>query len=202
MFSGIVEATGRVIAAQEGDMVLRLSLEKPLHFNDLKIGDSIAVNGVCLTLEEFSPKHMLFALGPETLRITGWSADGVKDRVFNLERSLRLNDRIHGHLVTGHVDALAKVEALERQGETLFMQVSIPAQLKKFVWTKGSVAINGVSLTVNAVTDSSFTVGLIPETLRRTNLGLLRVGDSVQLEIDNLARGLVHGHQVEESPCL
>lgn len=192
MFSGIVETTAQIIRAQTADGVLRVFVERPSEFNDLSIGDSIAVDGVCLTVEAFDSQAIQFALGPETLKVTEWTLDGVKDRVVNLERSLRLGDRIHGHLVTGHVDARAGVLRLEPKGETLTMWIEIPVRLSPLIWPKGSITLNGVSLTVNAVENESLSVGLIPETLKRTNLGRLKVGDRINLEADNMARGLVH----------
>lgn len=169
-----------------------MAIQRPSDFDDLKRGDSIAVDGVCLTLETFDPNQLTFTLGPETLKVTEWTRPRVLDRVVNLERSLRLNDRIHGHLVTGHVDSLGKVVARETFGDTLRLTIEIPENLRRFVWTKGSVAINGVSLTVNRTEGRSFQVGLIPETLKRTNLDGLEIGAGVNLEIDNMARGLIH----------
>lgn len=198
MFSGIIETTSRVLRADNYDGVVRINVEKPQEFKDLNVGDSIAVDGICLTVETFDSKIISFALGPETLKVTGWTTSNVTDRVVNLERSLRLGDRIHGHLVTGHVDSLAKVWEAERQGEGLFLRINIPQSLIPFVWPKGSVTINGVSLTINQVSDGTFTVGLIPETLKRTNLGSLQVGSMVNLEADNLARGLVHWTTLKE----
>lgn len=192
MFSGIVETTSRVVSCQPRSGYLHMSVAKPSHFNDLSIGESIAVDGICLTVEAWDEREIRFALGPETLRITGWTAEGVLGRDVNLERSLRLNDRIHGHLVTGHVDARTRVLQREETGETLALEIEIPDALRAFIWPKGSVALNGVSLTVNGVSATSFRVGLIPETLRRTNLKNLRVNDGIHLEIDNMARGLVH----------
>lgn len=192
MFSGIVETTSTVTDAFEHAGVVRITVKRPPDYEDLRIGDSIANDGVCLTVETFDASQMTFALGPETLRVTGWTAAGIQGRVVNLERSLRLGDRIHGHLVTGHVDATAEIVGAETRGETLTLTVAVPERLRVFVWPKGSVAINGVSLTINAVTPTAFQVGLIPETLKRTNLGRLERGSRVNLEADNMARGLVH----------
>ena len=192
MFSGIVETTSTVRSTQADAALVRITLDRPQTFDDIKIGDSVAVNGVCLTLEMFTSTTMTFALGPETLKITGWSAEGVKERVVNLERSLRLSDRVHGHLVTGHVDAGAQIIQIERKGETQWMVLETPDGLRPYIWYKGSVTLDGVSLTVNQAESGKFQVGLIPETLKRTNLGLLKPGARVNLEIDNTARGLVH----------
>jgi len=181
-----------VVSVKEGSGTLSITVEKPINFNDLNHGDSVAVDGVCLTVEAFDEKQMAFTLGPETLRITGWTPSGVQKRMVNLERSLRLNDRIHGHLVTGHVDTTARIVAAETEGETLRLSIEIPKALEALIWPKGSLAVNGVSLTINRVSGGSFDVGLIPETLRRTNLGALKAGDLVNLEADNMARGLLH----------
>ena len=192
MFSGIIESTARVTSARERDEVLELTIERPAGFDDVTLGDSIAVDGVCLTVERFDHASLQFALGAETLRVTGWSIPRLTQNPRNLERSLRMGDRIHGHLVTGHVDAQASVASADRQGENLKLVIQTPAALRPYVWSKGSVAINGVSLTVNRVTRETFAVGLIPETLKRTNLGDLKAGDLINLEVDNMARGLVH----------
>lgn len=192
MFSGIVETTAPVVGSEERAGVLQITLERPSAFDDLRPGDSVACDGVCLTLEKFEANSMQFALGPETLKVTGWSASGVLNRAMNLERSLRLGERIHGHLVTGHVDARAKVVEIQIEGETRTMSIEIPRRLEAYVWSKGSIAINGVSLTINHVGPRLFQVGLIPETVKRTNLGRLQAGMEVNLEADNLARGLVH----------
>lgn len=192
MFSGIIETTAKIESCVERVGVLECRLSRPKEFGDLTIGDSIAVDGVCLTLEKFDADTMTFALGPETLRVTGWDPRRLHGRIVNLERSLHFNDRIHGHLVTGHVDAVATVLGREQVGETLRLTIGIPAAFAPYLWSKGSVALNGVSLTVNACSKTEFQVGLIPETLKRTNLGDLNVGDTLNLEIDNLARGLVH----------
>jgi riboflavin synthase len=192
VFSGIVETTARVIECRSRDGVLEISVERPAALGDLGIGDSIAIDGVCLTIERFDEARMQFALGAETLRVTGWTDEALRARPRNLERSLRFGDRVHGHLVLGHVDAISQIAAVETLGEGLRLVITTPEALRPFVWSKGSIAVNGVSLTINAVTPDTFAVGLIPETLKRTNLGHLKTGDTVTLEIDNFARGLVH----------
>ncbi len=193
MFSGIVETTSAVVDSREESGVVRIFIEKPNNFKDLKAGDSIAVNGVCLTLEECGGDRMRFALGPETLKVTGWTHPSVVGRVVNLERSLRLGDRIHGHLVLGHVDDIGRITRIDQQSEGgTRLSVEFPDSLAPFLWPKGSVTINGVSLTLNVVEGNLLQVGLIPETLKRTTLGLLKLGDSVNIEIDNMARGLTH----------
>jgi riboflavin synthase len=199
MFSGIVEATTQIQqVTPEKAGLIRIRVGKPGFFDDLKIGDSIAVNGVCLTVECFDEAQIQFALGTETIKVLnlekdlGESSNLSRGQALNLERSLRWGDRVHGHLVSGHVDALGKiVERIESDG-SLILQIEIPENLLGFVWQKGSLAINGVSLTVNAVVGNLVSVCLIPETQKRTNLGQLKVGDSVTLEADYFAKGLRH----------
>lgn len=192
MFSGIVEGQGRVLDVIVDRELLRISVERPVDFTDLKPGDSVATNGVCLTVESCDERQMVFALGAETLRVTGWSAPSLKEMALNLERSLRFGDRIHGHMVSGHVDGTGEIiEALDQGGSTLLV-VRAPETLIPYVWKKGSWAVNGVSLTVNDISGDRVSMCLIPETLKRTNLRSLRRGARVNLEIDMMARGLIH----------
>jgi riboflavin synthase len=198
VFSGIIEATARVLHAELHSGVVRISIEKPRQFNDLGVGDSIATNGVCLTVEDFDEQQMSFALGAETLQVTGWTEKNLPGQVVNLERSLRLGDRLHGHLVTGHVDARTQAVLVKPEGEGLLVQIAIPESLSAYIWPKGSVALNGVSLTINQVKQNTFTVGLIPETLKRTNLASVKPGSTINLEVDNMARGLVHWSALQQ----
>jgi riboflavin synthase len=192
MFSGIVEVPGKVIEFVDHGSTFQLILEKPETFDDIQIGDSIAVDGVCLTVSEFNTDQMSFDVGPETLKITGWSSEEKlhPGRLMNLERSLRFGDRLHGHLVSGHVDSRATVRQIKPLGEALWVQIEVPRHLLSYVWKKGSIAVNGVSLTVNEVDGRFVDFCLIPETLKRTNLTFLREGDSVHVEIDYLVRGI------------
>jgi len=196
MFSGIVEFQGHVLAVRRVHNLLQIDVEKPEEFDDLKVGDSICTSGVCLTVESFDDKRMTFALGAETLQVTGWTeASLLSGAPLNLERSLRMGDRIHGHLVSGHVDGTGEVVAVTDLGGSVLFEVRAPKELLRYVWKKGGWAVNGVSLTVNDVRGEgeSGVVShcLIPETLRRTNLARLKAGDRVNLEIDTVARGLV-----------
>jgi len=205
MFTGIVEATARVLKVNEGRSVVRLEIEKPASFQDVKIGDSISVNGICLTIEAFDEKRLQFALAAETLSVTGWQPEDLQSATLNLERSLKFGDRIHGHLVSGHVDAMAEITEVKPEGESLIMQIQIPKNLKSYFWPKGSLTINGVSLTINKVSqrelkpesgvpspDTLIEVCLIPETLKQTNLAQLKQGDNVTIEIDTLARAMIN----------
>lgn len=194
MFSGIVESVQPILTVQKGTgPLIRIKVEKPIEFNDLKNGDSVAVDGVCLTVEAFDQDSITFALAAETLRVLRWSPenpDHLQGRKLNLERSLRFGDRIHGHLVTGHVDSLGEVIRSEGHGENWFLDVLVAPTILPFIWKKGSITLNGVSLTVNEILGTRVSVGLIPETVKRTNLGLLKVGDHVNVEPDYMAKAL------------
>lgn len=192
MFSGIVEQCTEITDVFAGDQNLKVLVSRPALFDDLNIGDSIAIDGVCLTIEEYNQTKMQFTLAHETLAITGWNASYLTGKKVNLERSLKLGDRMHGHMLTGHVDCVAEVTEARSQGDNFFLSVNFPIEFKKFIWVKGSITINGVSLTINKVEHNRLQVCLIPETLNRTNLKFLKINDQVNLEMDNWARGLVH----------
>jgi riboflavin synthase len=196
MFSGIVEALSPVKSARVvnecGGNLVQIEVERPREFTDIKTGDSIATNGVCLTVEKFDDRTIQFALAAETLQVTGWSAEKLAASNVNLERSLRMGDRIHGHMVSGHVDGVGQVTRAHEDGGSVFLDVQAPAPLLRYVWKKGSWAVNGVSLTINGVSkDGIVGMCLIPETVKRTNLGALKTGDIVNLEVDMMARGMV-----------
>jgi riboflavin synthase len=196
VFTGIIEANVKVIETFTGDQSIKIILQRPLNFDDISIGDSIACNGVCLTIENFNQQSMSFSVGYETLKITGWSLKQLQSMNFNLERSLKFGDRIHGHLVSGHVDTVTPVNQKMWMGDCLILKFKIPEKNKKEIWTKSSIAINGVSLTVNKVENSEFEVCLIPETLNKTNLADLKEGDGVNLETDYYMKGLLSSQGV------
>ncbi len=197
MFTGIVEAKSEVLSVQPGDQSFKIILARPPHFDDLHRGDSIACNGVCLTLENFDNQTLQFTVGFETINVTAWNLEKLLGHEFNLERSLKFGDRIHGHLVSGHVDAVAEVVHREWVGECLIFIFSLPQALRKEIWKKSSVAINGVSLTVNEVDNDTFSVCLIPETLHQTQLETIIVGDRVNIETDYYMKGLLSAQGVK-----
>ena len=192
MFSGIIESKSKIIRSEKSESVLRIWVQRPAQFDDIKIGDSICTNGVCLTVEKFDSQEIQFCLGQETLHIlqnnlTHWLSYGV-----NLERSLKFGDRVHGHLVTGHVDSIAQVVRAEADGECWQLQIKLPIEHSKFVWKKGSICISGVSLTVNEAQNGLVSVCLIPETMAATNLIHFSVGDSITFETDYLAKSYIY----------
>ena len=186
MFTGIVAAVGRVRELKPARGGRRLVIDSGgLGLRDVTIGDSIAVNGACLTVVARKARTFEVDVSRETLGCTTGLSAGTR---VNLEKAMRLADRLGGHLVSGHVDGVGTVKGIKAAGDNRVMAVKAPAALARYVARKGSVTINGVSLTVNAVTATGFTVNLIPHTLAQTNLGELRVGDKVNLEVDLLAR--------------
>lgn len=197
LFSGIIEGAALITECRVFQNTLKIIIEKPTHFDDIKTGDSISTSGVCLTVEEISEKSLTFTLGQETLNVTGWNSEALQGQLMNLERSLRLGDRIHGHLVSGHVDTTAKVVSLEK-GESWVMRVEVPAMDRRYVWAKGSITLNGVSLTVNKIFENTIEVCLIPETIMRTNLKNCFVGQVVNVEYDYWAKAFVNYQEQKE----
>ncbi|MFO1319690.1 MAG: riboflavin synthase [Burkholderiales bacterium] len=186
MFTGIVQAVGCVAALETTGPGVRIRVESPgLDLADVALGDSIAVNGCCLTVVALQPNGFEMDVSRETLDCTAGFAPGAR---LNLEKALRANDRLGGHLVTGHVDGIGSVERVAPVGDNRRLVFRMPASLSKYVARKGSITVNGVSLTVNVVGADTFDVNLIPHTLGATNLGDLKAGDKVNLEIDLIAR--------------
>lgn len=187
MFSGIIADVGVIIRAQDREGGLHLSVEtRQLGMEDVALGDSIAVNGVCLTVVKIEGPVFTVDVSRETLDCTvGLDKQGAQ---VNLEKALRLSDRLGGHLVSGHVDGVGGVVAFNDIGESWRLIVRAPHKLSKFIAVKGSITINGVSLTVNRVEGDEFEINLIPHTLAATTLNQLSVGAKVNLEIDLIAR--------------
>ena len=187
MFSGIIANVGLINRAEDRDGGLRLSVAtEALGMDDVRVGDSIAVNGVCLTVVKKDGAVFTVDVSRETLNCTvGLERQGGH---VNLEKALRLSDRLGGHLVSGHVDGVGEVVAFNDIGESWRLAVRAPQKLAKYIATKGSITINGVSLTVNHVAGSEFDVNLIPHTLEATTLNELKAGSKVNLEIDLIAR--------------
>ena len=186
MFTGIIQAVGKIARSEARGLDSRLAIQAgALEMSDVQLGDSIAVNGVCLTVVRFDQKSFDVDVSAETLRCTvGFDLDGE----VNLEKALRLADRLGGHLVSGHVDGVGEVVCFEPVGDCYVLEISAPDEIAMFVATKGSITVNGVSLTVNQVAGQRFVLNLIPHTLEMTTLKHLKVGSRVNLEVDLLAR--------------
>ena len=187
MFTGIVEEAGRVVSFAQGAASWRLQIAAGATLVGVALGDSIAVNGCCLTVTHFDAGNFYFDVLEETRRLTNFSALAPETPV-NLERSLRFDGKVGGHFVSGHIDGLGVVEVFEQRGNDYFLRVRGPAGSGRYVIHKGSIAIDGISLTVAEVAGDSLAVWLIPTTIAVTNLRGRRAGESVNLEFDLLGK--------------
>lgn len=186
MFTGIIEAVGQIRQIEQRDKGVRLTIaSERLDFSDVAVGDSIAANGVCLTVTSLSGNAYTVDVSQESLNCTvGLSEPGE----VNLEKAMRLSDRLGGHLVSGHVDGVGEVVKFEPVGESHRLQIRAPRELARYIASKGSITVNGVSLTVNEIRDGIFSINLIPHTVEVTTLRHLQPGARVNLEVDMLAR--------------
>lgn len=190
MFTGIIQTLGRIESLSPRGGAMRMAIAATdLDTSDVALGDSIAVSGPCLTAVAISPGRFEVDVSPETLERTTLGGKRVGDAV-NLEKALRLSDRLGGHLVSGHVDGLGEVLARVERDNCVQFTLRAPQALARYIAPKGSICIDGVSLTVNAVDGAKFELLIIPHTLERTTLGELRAGSRVNLEIDLVARYL------------
>lgn len=187
MFTGLVTATGHIRTRTDNGTQTAMTIVPDCTGFPVALGDSIAVNGICLTVASFTPESFSVLLSPETLARTTASHWAVNHQV-NLEPALRLGDRLGGHMVSGHVDGLATLTAITQAEECAHWQLSTPAELRRYLPLKGSLTLDGVSLTINALTPEGVALMLIPHTLAATTLGQKRPGDRLNLEVDLLAR--------------
>jgi riboflavin synthase len=188
MFTGIIQSVGQIVSREPTGDDFRFVIASGFSaMDDVALGDSIAIDGVCLTVTEIDGDKIAADASIETMSKTNVGEWQTGTKV-NLEKSLTLNDKLGGHMVSGHVDALAACKSIEASGRSFIYTFEIPAHLDKYIVTKGSIGINGVSLTVNTIEDCIVSINLIPHTLSHTNLGALSVGDQVNIEIDTIAR--------------
>ena len=186
MFTGIIQAIGHIDTIIAIGNNFELSIEAAnLALSDVKIGDSIAVNGVCLTATHLTHSHFKAHVSAETLKVT----TGLNQQhLVNLEKALRLSDRLGGHLVSGHVDGVGVVTQLSDLKDNWLLAIRVPHTISKYIAKKGSICINGVSLTVNSIEQDIFTMNIIPHTLQNTTFNQFTVGSQVNCEIDQIAR--------------
>lgn len=187
MFTGIIEAVGTIsrIESQGGGKVLRIDTDMDL--SPCKIGDSIAVNGACLTAVALQKHRFAVDMAPETVARTTFHKKNTGSRV-NLERALRLSDRLDGHLVSGHIDGTGKILSIKRLSNAVVISIEVSAAMAGEMIEKGSVAVDGVSLTINRVMERSFELSIIPHTAQITTIGTMKIGDSVNIETDMLGK--------------
>ena len=197
MFTGIITGVGRIAAVHDLGRSLdhgkRLEISTPAHYlDDVGLGDSIALNGACMTVTSFNATQNIFTIDISAESLAKTAGLDHIGTVLNLEKALRANDRLGGHIVSGHVDGMGMVSQFEQIGESWLLQVMAPLSLAKYLAYKGSITVNGVSLTVNRFEDSSegclVSINLIPHTIENTALGHLKDGSQVNLEIDTVAR--------------
>ena len=187
MFTGIILGKGTIVEKRSFGKGLIFTLEADFDLTDPEEGESIAVNGVCLTAKHISGRRFSVDVSPESLARTNLGGLLVNSKV-NLERALRLSDRLGGHLVSGHVDAVAFVLEKRPVGDFMQFTFGVPAGMGKYIIEKGSIAIDGTSLTVNSCDDKTFSIVIIPHTLEMTLMGILREGDTVNIEVDLIGK--------------
>ncbi len=189
MFTGLIESLGQIVAIEKKGAAAVVSIKSALPLEEIRLGDSVAVNGVCLTVVRNSGGLLCFDASPETLTRTTFR-EAKSGFPVNLERALRLSDRLDGHIVTGHVDCVATISERREVAGNMVFSFSIPREYAKYVAAKGSVAVDGISLTVNSVGEDWFRVNIIPHTAAKTTLSMRRTGDEVNIETDIFARYL------------
>lgn len=187
MFTGIIEGLGTLAATKSVGRGRRLVIESDFNLDGVDIGDSIAVNGACLTAVTIYGRRFEVDLSPESLSTTTFSEARTGDRL-NLERALRLSDRLDGHLVSGHVDGIGIIQARERLDNALLVRVATPPTLARYMIHKGSVALDGVSLTINRCDDTGLDVSIIPHTAKLTTIGFKPVGSRINIETDLIGK--------------
>lgn len=196
MFTGIVEAVGTLAEVKGTGGGYRVSIHTPLAAQ-MKLGDSLAVNGVCLTIILIDGDHVLADVGPETARVTTFGAL-QRGQLVNLERPMRLDARVDGHFVLGHVDGVGSVADMRLESESHWLTVTFPPGLAAFFIRKGSVAVDGISLTVAGLGERQFDVQVVPYTWEHTALNVLKAGDKVNLECDMLGKYIVRGMELRK----
>ena len=187
MFTGIIEGLGTVTKIRPSGQGKRITLNADFVLDQTKIGDSLAVNGACLTAVEVDGKRFKVDVSPETLAKTTFGKARIGDRV-NLERALRLSDRIDGHLVSGHIDGVGTVKQRQTVGNTIIITIGVPDHLSRNMIIKGSIAVDGISLTINNCGKEIFDVSIIPHTLKHTTIGFKKNGDLVNIETDMIGK--------------
>jgi len=187
MFTGIIEGLGTIAEIRPAGQGKRLAIDVDFALDETKIGDSISVSGACLTVVVIENKRFHVDVSPETLTMTTFGRAKIGDRV-NLERALRLSGRIDGHLVSGHIDGIGTIKHKKNVGNAIIVGIGVPETLSRYMIKKGSVAVDGISLTINNCNRRSFDVSIIPHTAKLTTIGFCKVGDIVNIETDMIGK--------------
>ncbi len=187
MFTGIIEGLGVISAIRPAGQGRKMTIEADFELDQTKIGDSICVSGACLTAVKIDGRHFEVDISPETLQLTTFGQAKVGQRV-NIERALKLSDRIDGHLVSGHIDGVGNIRQRETLGNAIIVTIKVPESLTRYMIKKGSVAVDGISLTINACDTGRFSVSIIPHTAKLTTIGFKDKGDPVNIEADMLGK--------------
>ena len=200
MFTGIIEEMGVVQSLARGVKSARLTVMARTVMGDLAVGDSVTVNGVCLTVASRTEEAFSSDLSPETLGVTNLGALSAGDAV-NLERAVRFNARMGGHLVSGHIDGIGRIRGRRQEEDALFLSIELPRELARYCVKKGSITVDGISLTINQTADQSIEVAVIPHTAKVTTLGLKGVGSPVNLECDLIGKYVERLLESERPPA-
>ena len=187
MFTGIVEEMGGITVMNKSLSGAKLTILASTVMSDLKIGDSISVNGICLTVVSRSDRDFSVEVSPETLSVTTLGSFAVGMPV-NLERAMKLNERIGGHLVAGHVDGIGRIRSRQQDANAIVLTIDAPPEILRYCVAKGSITVDGISLTINSISEQGFSVAIIPHTAKVTILGLKQVNDTVNLESDLIGK--------------
>ena len=187
MFTGIVEEMGAITVMNKSLSGAKLTILASTVMSDLKIGDSVSVNGICLTVVSRSERDFSVEVSPETLSVTTLGGFAVGMPV-NLERAMRLNERIGGHLVAGHVDGVGRIRSRQQDANAIVLSIDAPQEILRYCVAKGSITVDGISLTINSISEQGFSVAIIPHTAKVTILGLKQVNDTVNLESDLIGK--------------
>ncbi len=187
MFTGIIEGLGTISEIRSSGQGQRLTIDADFVLDQTKIGDSISVSGACLTVVGIDRKRFIVDVSPETLAKTTCGSARIGDQV-NLERALRLSDRLDGHLVSGHIDGPGTLKQRKTNGNVIIVTIGVPENLARYMIKKGSVAVDGISLTINACNKNSFEVSIIPHTAKLTTMGFKKISDPVNIETDMIGK--------------
>lgn len=187
MFTGIIQAIGSIKKIENLNKIKQFYFEVDNFLTDAKLGDSIAVNGVCLTITSINKNHWTADVSEETMKCTVFN-NYKTDDVVNFEKALRLNQGLDGHMVSGHIDGVGKVVEISDNGENKHFKIAIANALLKTIIKKGSITVNGVSLTINDIENNEISINLVPHTIKNTQLKYLRTGDKVNIETDMIAK--------------